>query len=51
MAYPHFLEKVDPFSFMKYLFFEFIPCPHTIFNDAKKLPPASYLIWKREKLK
>jgi asparagine synthase (glutamine-hydrolysing) len=29
---------------MKYLFFEFIPCPHTIFNDAKKIPAASYLI-------
>ena len=48
MAYPTFPRKVDPISFMKYLFFEFIPCPHTIFNDAKKLPPASYLIWNRK---
>jgi asparagine synthase (glutamine-hydrolysing) len=30
---------------MKYLFFEFIPCPHTIFKDARKIPAASYLIW------
>jgi asparagine synthase (glutamine-hydrolysing) len=47
MAYPAFPRKVDPSSLMKYLFFEFIPCPHTIFTDAKKIPPASYLIWDR----
>jgi asparagine synthase (glutamine-hydrolysing) len=32
---------------MKYLFFEYVPSPHTIFSDAKKLPPASYLIWQK----
>lgn len=46
LAYPHFSREVNPLSFMKYLFFEYIPSPHTIFNDAKKLPPASYLIWQ-----
>lgn len=45
MGYPAFPRKVDPLSLMKYLFYEFIPCPHTIFKDAKKLPPASYLVW------
>jgi asparagine synthase (glutamine-hydrolysing) len=35
---------------MKYLFYEFIPCPHTIFNDAQKLPPASYLIWEEARV-
>ena len=43
--YPDFRRKVDPLSLMKYLFFEFIPCPDTIFHDAKKVPPASYLKW------
>jgi len=47
LAYPCFSRKVDPLSFMKYLFFEYVPSPHTIFNDAKKLPPASYLIWQK----
>jgi asparagine synthase (glutamine-hydrolysing) len=47
MAHPHFPLRVNPISFMKYLFYEFIPCPHTIFEDAKKLPPASYLIWRK----
>jgi asparagine synthase (glutamine-hydrolysing) len=32
---------------MKYLFFEFIPSPHTIFMDAMKIPAASYLIWDK----
>jgi asparagine synthase (glutamine-hydrolysing) len=32
---------------MKYLFYEFVPSPHTIFDEAKKLPSASYLIWQR----
>ena len=48
MAYPNFPRKVDPLSFMKYLFFEFIPSPHTIFKDSKKLPAASYLIWDKK---
>jgi asparagine synthase (glutamine-hydrolysing) len=45
MLYPSFSRKVDPVSFAKYLFFEFIPSPHTIFKDAKKIPAASYLVW------
>jgi asparagine synthase (glutamine-hydrolysing) len=51
MVYPHFPRKVDPLSLMKYLFFEFIPCPHTIFKDAKKIPAASYLIWDKKGIK
>jgi asparagine synthase (glutamine-hydrolysing) len=50
MAYPSFPRVVDPVSFMKYLFFEFIPCPRTIFKDARKIPAASYLIWDNKKI-
>jgi asparagine synthase (glutamine-hydrolysing) len=45
MVYPGFPRKVDSISLTKYLFFEFIPSPHTIFKDAKKLSAASYLVW------
>ena len=48
MAYPSFPREVDPVSLMKYLFFEFIPCPHTIFKGAKKIPAASYLVWDKK---
>jgi asparagine synthase (glutamine-hydrolysing) len=50
LAYPHFPREIAPLSLMKYLFYEFIPCPHTIFNDARKLPPASYLIWENKRI-
>ncbi|MBS3920692.1 MAG: asparagine synthase (glutamine-hydrolyzing) [Deltaproteobacteria bacterium] len=46
MAYPKFKRKISSLSLMKYLFYEFIPSPHTIFEDAMKLPAASCLIWK-----
>ncbi|MBM4338105.1 MAG: asparagine synthase (glutamine-hydrolyzing) [Deltaproteobacteria bacterium] len=46
MAWPSFPRKVSTPSLMKYLFYEFIPSPHSIFEDTMKLPAASYLIWK-----
>jgi asparagine synthase (glutamine-hydrolysing) len=48
MLYPAFPRKVEPVSLMKYLFFEFIPCPRTIFKDANKIPAASYLVWNNK---
>jgi asparagine synthase (glutamine-hydrolysing) len=48
VLYPVFPRKIDPLSLMKYLFFEFIPCPHTIFKEAKKIPAASYLIYDKK---
>ena len=49
MAYPSFSRRVDPVSLAKYLFFEYVPSPHTIFRDAKKLPAATCLIWENGK--
>ena len=48
LAYPNFSREVDPLSFKKYLFFEYIPSPHTIFNHAKKLLPASYILFQNK---
>ena len=48
VLYPAFRKKIDPLSLTKYLFYEFIPCPHTIFKDAQKIPAASYLIWDKK---
>ena len=49
LRYPGFPRKVDSLSLLKYLFFDYVPCPNTIYEDAKKLPPASYLIWSEGK--
>jgi len=46
MAYPHFPRKIDLLSLRKYLFYEFIPTPHSIFKDTMKLPAASFLIYR-----
>jgi asparagine synthase (glutamine-hydrolysing) len=51
LAYPNFSREIDPLSFMKYLFFEYVPSPSTIFKDAKKLPPASYLVLEKGKIR
>ena len=50
LTYPNFPRKIDPLSLMKYLFYEFIPSPHTIFDEARKLPSGSYLIWEKRKI-
>ena len=47
IAYPNFSRQINPLSFTKYLFFEYVPSPHTIFKEANKLPPASYLIFEK----
>lgn len=50
MNAPFFPRRINRLSLMKYLFYEFIPSPNTIFKDANKLPPSSYLIWKDGKI-
>jgi asparagine synthase (glutamine-hydrolysing) len=50
VADPGFDRKVDPQSFAKYLFFEYVPCPRTIYADVSKLPPASVLTWEKDRV-
>jgi len=50
MAYSRFPREVDLLSFAKYLFYEFIPSPETIFKKTWKLLPACYLVWERGKM-
>ena len=50
LIYANFSRKVNPLSLMKYLFYEFIPSPHTIFDEARKLPSGSYLIWHKGRM-
>ena len=50
LTYPNFSRKIAPLSLMKYLFYEFVPSPHTIFDGARKLPSGSYLIWQEGRM-
>jgi len=48
LAYPFFKKEIDRLSFEKYLVFEFVPAPHSIFSGIKKLPPAHLLEYSLE---
>jgi asparagine synthase (glutamine-hydrolysing) len=51
MDHPNFSRQINPLSLTKYLFFEYIPSPHTIFKDAHKLSPASYLVLEKNEIR
>lgn len=43
MAHPSFRKEIDLESLAKYLQYEYVPTPHTIFKDTYKLEPGHYL--------
>lgn len=45
MEHPSFGKEIDMESLAKYLQFEYVPTPHSIFKDTWKLEPGTYLIW------
>jgi asparagine synthase (glutamine-hydrolysing) len=45
MQHPKFEKVIDTISLNKYFTYEFVPTPGTIFKDAYKLEPGSYLVW------
>jgi len=51
MAHQSFHKEIDFDSLDKYLFYEYIPAPHTIFKNTQKLEPATYIIYKNGQAK
>jgi asparagine synthase (glutamine-hydrolysing) len=43
LEYPYFDRQIDTASLAKYLVYEFVPAPNSIFKGIKKLPPAHIL--------
>jgi asparagine synthase (glutamine-hydrolysing) len=41
-----FRREVDADAIGLYLRYGYVPSPYTIFKDARKLPPAHYLLWE-----
>lgn len=41
-----FPKELDYIALDKYLSFEYVPCPYSIFKHIRKLPPGYYLIFK-----
>ena len=46
LAHPNVPRRLDPRGLSRYLFYEYIPAPHSIWSGMKKLPPAHVLVWE-----
>lgn len=47
MAHPLFKKGIEPASLQKYLAYDYIPTPHTIFKEVYKLEPGHYLTYEK----
>jgi asparagine synthase (glutamine-hydrolysing) len=47
IRHPKVVRRIDPLSLAKYLIFEYVPAPNTIFKGIKKLPQGHILIWEK----
>ncbi len=46
LAHPAAKKEIDLSSLKKYLMFEYIPTPHSIFKGIHKLEPGTFLVWQ-----
>ncbi len=44
LAHPEVSRRLDPGGLARYLFYEYVPGPHSIWDGMKKLPPAHTLV-------
>ncbi len=45
LAHPEIERRIDPQGLSHYLSFNYIPCPFTMIDGIRKLPPAHWLEW------
>ncbi|MFO0953058.1 MAG: asparagine synthase (glutamine-hydrolyzing) [Isosphaeraceae bacterium] len=46
LQHPDVPRRLDPEGLSRYLFYEYIPAPHSIWGGIRKLPPAHVLVWE-----
>jgi asparagine synthase (glutamine-hydrolysing) len=46
LVHPGVRRALDPAGLARYLFYEYLPAPHTIWTGMRKLPPAHRLVWE-----
>jgi asparagine synthase (glutamine-hydrolysing) len=51
LLHPAIGRRLDLDSLRKYLFYEFVPSPHTMIEGVNKLPPAHRLIWEKNRVR
>ncbi len=47
LAHPEIGRALDPGGLVRYLFYEYVPAPHSIWRSMRKLPRAHVLVWER----
>ncbi len=50
LEHPDISREIDREAIDLYLTYQYIPSPHTIFKDIRKVPPAHFLIWEQGKI-
>ncbi len=51
IAHPQVKKELDFFSLAKYLNYEYVPVPQTIFKNIYKIRPSEYLIFRQGEIK
>jgi asparagine synthase (glutamine-hydrolysing) len=46
LAHPDVGRRLDPAGLVRYLFYEYVPAPGSIWHGLHKLPPAHVLVWE-----
>lgn len=46
LAHPEIGSTLDCAGLARYLFYEYLPAPHSVWSGVRKLPPAHALIWE-----
>ncbi|MHC5541770.1 asparagine synthase (glutamine-hydrolyzing), partial [Singulisphaera rosea] len=46
LEHPDVARRIDPAGLARYLFYEYLPAPHSIWSGMRKLPPAHVLVWE-----
>ncbi len=49
LLHPDVPRRLDRSGLARYLFYEYVPAPHSIWDGVKKLPPAHILVWENGK--
>lgn len=50
LKYPQFKKELDFIALQKYLAFEYVPAPRSIFKNVWKLPAGNFLKWQNGKI-
>jgi asparagine synthase (glutamine-hydrolysing) len=46
LEHPELDRRIDRAGLARYLFYEYVPAPYSIWSGLKKLPPAHTLVWE-----